>query len=110
MAYTEPDFPLLVWSPGFVETGVAVSNIITEEVVLENRVRLIATDKDSLITEIHCKYLELDLKTNIISSDQTILIQGKDVTMYGSGIVVDLNTRQMTLNEHVQTIYKKIDA
>ena len=76
-------------------------------VILESRVRLVAADNDSLIQEINCKYLELDLNTNIISSDQTILIQGKDFTMYGSGLIVDLNTTQMTLTEHVQTIYKK---
>ena len=76
-------------------------------VVLKNRVRLKATESTSLIQEIHCKYLELDLNTNIISSDQTILIQGKDFTMYGSGLIIDLNTKQMTLTEHVQTIYKK---
>jgi lipopolysaccharide export system protein LptC len=76
-------------------------------VILESRVRLIATDENSLIKEINCKYLELDLNTNIISSDQTILIQGKDFIMYGSGLIVDLNTKQMTLTEHVQTIYKK---
>jgi len=77
-------------------------------VILQNRVILKATEKDSLIQEIHCKYLELDLNTNIISSDQTILIQGKNFTMYGSGLIIDLNTTQMTLTEHVQTIYKKI--
>ena len=75
--------------------------------MLKNRVRLTATEPGSLIQEIHCKYLELDLNTNIISSDQTILIQGKDFTMYGSGLIIDLNTKQMTLTEHVQTIYKK---
>jgi len=76
-------------------------------VILESRVRLIATDKNSLIQEINCKYLELDLNTNIISSEQTVMIQGKDFIMYGSGLIVDLNTKQMTLTEHVQTIYKK---
>ena len=75
---------------------------------LENRVRLIATDKESLIQEVHGKNLEMDLKSNIISSEQTILILGKGFTMYGSGLIVDLNTTQMTLTEHVQTIYKKI--
>jgi lipopolysaccharide export system protein LptC len=77
-------------------------------VKLANRVRLIATDKESLIQEVHGKNLEMDLKTNIISSEQTILILGKGFTMYGSGLIVDLNTTQMTLTEHVQTIYKKI--
>ena len=76
-------------------------------VILNHRVHLSATDKSSLIQEIHCKYLELDLNTNIISSDQTVMVQGKDFTMYGSGLIIDLNTKQMTLTEHVRTIYKK---
>jgi lipopolysaccharide export system protein LptC len=79
-------------------------------IVLESRVLLKATDSNSLIQEIHCKYLELDLNTNIISSDQAIMVQGKDFTMYGSGLIVDLNTTQMTLTEHVQTIYKKTNS
>lgn len=77
-------------------------------VVLKNRVILRSTEPDSLIQEIHCKYLELDLNTNIISSDQTILVKGKNFTMYGSGLIIDLNTKQMALTEHVQTIFKKI--
>lgn len=76
-------------------------------VILNHRVHLMATDENSLIQEVHCKYLELDLKTNIISSDQTVMVQGKDFTMYGSGLIIDLNTKQMTLTEHVRTIYKK---
>lgn len=75
---------------------------------LTNRVTLISTDKESLINKIHGRYLELDLNTNIISTEQTIVIEGKDFTMYGSGLIVDLNTKQMTLTEHVQTIFKTI--
>jgi lipopolysaccharide export system protein LptC len=76
------------------------------KVVLENRVHLIATDENSPIKEIHCKYLEMDLNTNMITSDQTIIIHGSDFTMYGSGLSVDLNTSTMKLNQHVQTVYK----
>lgn len=79
-------------------------------VILNHRVHLKATDKSSLIQEIHCKYLELDLNTNIISSEQTVMVQGKDFTMYGSGLIIDLNTKQMTLTEHVRTIYKKTES
>lgn len=79
-------------------------------VILNHRVHLMATDKNSLIQEIHCKYLELDLNTNIISSEQTVMVQGKDFTMYGSGLIIDLNTKQMTLTEHVRTIYKKTES
>ena len=78
-------------------------------VILKNRVKLEATDPNSLIQEIHGKYIELDLNTNIISSEQAIVVLGNGFTMYGSGLIVDINTKQMTLTEHVQTIYKKIE-
>jgi lipopolysaccharide export system protein LptC len=77
-------------------------------VKLKNRVKLSSTDPESLIQEIHGKYIELDLNTNIISSEQAIVVLGKGFTMYGSGLIVDINTKQMTLTEHVQTIYKKL--
>ena len=76
-------------------------------VILNHRVHLKATDRSSLIQDIHCKHLALDLNTNIISSDQTVRIQGKDFTIYGSGLIIDLNTKQMTLTEHSRTIYKR---
>ena len=75
-------------------------------VKLENRVTLMSTDANSLVQEIHGNYLELDLNTNILSSEQAIMIIGNGFTIYGSGLVVDLNTTQMKLNEHVQTIYQ----
>ncbi|GLX77925.1 hypothetical protein tinsulaeT_12650 [Thalassotalea insulae] len=75
-------------------------------VKLENRVTLVATDNTSLIQEINGKYLELDLKTNIISSNNKIEIKGKDFLMTGSGLIVDLNTKQVTLTNHEKTIYQ----
>lgn len=79
-------------------------------VILKNDVLITSMEEDSLIQQIQCKTLELDLKTNIISSDQDIMVLGKNFTMYGSGLIIDLNTTQMTLIKHVQTIYKKTNG
>ncbi len=113
IAVTHFEFPKLTLYPvgGGVPWQVSAKEATlyaNNRVRLENRVQLIASDKNSMIQEIHGKYLELDLNTNIVSSEQTILIVGKGFTMYGSGLIVDINTTQMTLTEHVQTIYKKI--
>ena len=78
-------------------------------VELKNKVQIKATEVDSLIQEIYCKTLALDLKTNIISSEQSVVVVGKDFIMYGSGLIIDLNTKQMTLTQHERTIYKKHD-
>ncbi len=104
-----PNYTLYPTNSDAPWTASALEAILHKEnrVVLNHRVRLRATDKDSLIEEVHCKYLELDLNTNIISSDQTVVVLGKGFTMYGSGLIIDLNTKQMTLTEHVRTVYKK---
>jgi lipopolysaccharide export system protein LptC len=78
-------------------------------VELKKDVHIKATETDSLIQEIYCKTIALDLKTNIISSEQSVVVVGKDFTMYGSGLIIDLNTKQMTLTQHERTIYKKND-
>jgi lipopolysaccharide export system protein LptC len=75
-------------------------------VILKNRVKLTVTDENSLIQEINGKYLELDLNTNIISSVKKIEVKGVDFNIYGSGLIVDLNTKQLTLTKHEQTIYQ----
>ena len=79
----------------------------TNSVILENDVTIIATEQESLIERIECKTLTLDLNTNIISSEQKITIYGKGFTMYGSGLMIDLNTTQMTLKQHDKTIYQQ---
>ncbi len=78
-----------------------------DELILTQRVRLRSSDKNSFISEIHGQELKLDLNKKIITSKQTILLKGTDFTMYGSGLKVDINTTEMTISEHVQTIYKK---
>jgi lipopolysaccharide export system protein LptC len=75
-------------------------------VKLEQHVRLLATDPNSLLQEVQGKYFELDLRTNIISSEQEIKIIGKGFTIDGKGLIVDLNTNQMTLTKHVKSIYE----
>ncbi|GHF78664.1 LPS export ABC transporter periplasmic protein LptC [Thalassotalea marina] len=79
----------------------------SNRVKLQNKVLLVSTDETSLIREIHGKYLELDLITNIISSEDNIEIIGDSFVIYGSGLIVDLNTKQLTLTNHEKTIYQQ---
>lgn len=76
-------------------------------VILKNSIRILATEEGSLIHEIHGKTLELDLNTNIISSDQDIIVYGENFTMTGSGLIIDLNSTQMTITKHGKTIFTK---
>lgn len=76
-------------------------------VKLAKNVRIYSTTSNSLIREVQGKSLEIDLTNNIISAEQAILIKGIDFTMQGAGLIIDLNTNQMSLTDHVQTTYEK---
>lgn len=76
-------------------------------VILTNTVRITSTEPDALIQKVHSRALELDLNTNIISSVEEVIVYGKNFTMYGSGLIIDLNTTKMTLTQHEKTTYKK---
>lgn len=76
-------------------------------VKLVQNVRISSTNENALISEVQGKHLEIDLTNNIISSEQSILIQGKDFTMQGAGLIIDLNSNKMTLAKHVRTTYEK---
>jgi lipopolysaccharide export system protein LptC len=109
--FTHFEFPIYTLYPerGELPWQISANEAVlysNNKIVLEDRVLLKATDINSPIREIHCKYLEMDLTANIITSDQAIIIQGSDFTMYGSGLEVDLNSSTMKLKQHVQTVYK----
>ena len=77
---------------------------------LNDDVKLVSSEKNGLVSEIYGQSLLMDFNTNIISTEQTIIIKGEDFTMYGSGLEVDINTTKMTLINHEQTIYKKHES
>ena len=76
-------------------------------VILKNAVRITSTEPDAHIQAVHSKALALDLNTNIISSVEDVIVYGKNFTMHGSGLIINLNTTQMTLTQHEKTTIKK---
>lgn len=76
-------------------------------VSLKHKVVIRSTEKNSLIQEIICKEITLDLTTNIISSEQDVIVKGENLTILGSELIINLNTKEMTLNQHERTTYQK---
>jgi lipopolysaccharide export system protein LptC len=91
------------WQISASEATLYKDNLVS----LKHNVIIKATENDSLIKEIICKEIALDLTTNIISSEQAVIVKGKNFTMLGSKLIINLNTKEMTLNQHERTIYKK---
>ncbi|CUS47429.1 MAG: lipopolysaccharide export system permease component LptC [Idiomarinaceae bacterium HL-53] len=57
------------------------------------------------IDNITTEYLKIDLVKQEMVTDQPVLIEGPQFTIRGIGIRVDLESQQLELIEHVETIY-----
>ncbi|WP_371376694.1 LPS export ABC transporter periplasmic protein LptC [Thalassotalea aquiviva] len=93
--------------PNWTISALSGSLTATNQLTLSNQVRLISSDENGFIKEIQGEELSMDLVVKEITSDQEIIMKGRDFTLYGAGLFVDINSTQMTISEHVKTIYKK---
>lgn len=76
------------------------------KVILEKDVIIDAISPEEPVKTIKTTYLELDLKTMIITSDQSIYIHGDDFFIEGTGLYGDLNAQQVQLTSQVKGTYK----
>lgn len=75
---------------------------------LETDVEITSMDKSGFIRRIKANFIEIDLDTKTMMSDQAVKIMGKDFTIDSNGFSADLETHKFELLNHVQTLYVPI--
>lgn len=75
------------------------------KVILENNVIINAINSSEPIQSIKTSYLELDLNTMIMTSDDNIYITGSDFIIEGVGLYADLNAENVKLTSQVNGTY-----
>lgn len=93
-------------SPWKIQADKGSLNKTTGKVVLEKNVVIDAISPQEPIQELATNYLELDLNTMIMTSDQTILVTGNDFNIRGKGLYADLNAQEVELTSQVEGIYE----
>ena len=53
-------------------------------------------------------YLEINLDTNMVTTDNPIKIEGEKLTIEGQGLIADLTAGKVSLTKHVETHFKGI--
>lgn len=74
-----------------------------KRIALENEVKIVNLHTDEFVTEIETSYVEIDLESKIIKSDQLVQILGTNYLITSVGLVGNLNTQEYELSEHVKT-------
>ncbi|RDV28109.1 LPS export ABC transporter periplasmic protein LptC [Alteromonas aestuariivivens] len=72
---------------------------------LESQVVIENLNPDDLVGRVTTDYIQINLDTKMMTSDQPVEISGVEYLIRSNGFTADLNTRQYELIDHVQTIY-----
>jgi lipopolysaccharide export system protein LptC len=72
---------------------------------LETDVIILSQDEQGIVQTINTEFLEINLSSKTLSSDQPVSITGSDYVINSNGLSANLETRQYELIDHVQTIY-----
>ncbi|MCH4295776.1 LPS export ABC transporter periplasmic protein LptC [Shewanella sp. 3B26] len=78
----------------------------SDRVMLEQDVLIEAISFNEPLRQLNTSYLELDLKTMILTSEQEILISGNNFHMSGVGLHADLNAQEVKLLSKIKGTYE----
>ncbi|MFT4924344.1 MAG: lipopolysaccharide export system protein LptC [Phenylobacterium sp.] len=84
-------------------SGILYNN---ERLHLTQDVNAVNLNTTEYINSIEAQTIQMNIKDNILLSDNAVQINGDDVTMVGSGLVANLNDQQIELIKHAETIYQ----
>lgn len=81
-------------------------NKSSDSVMLEQDVLIEAMSFDEPLQRLNTSYLELDLKTMILTSDEEIFISGNNFHLSGQGLYADLNAQEVKLLSKIKGTYE----
>jgi lipopolysaccharide export system protein LptC len=76
-----------------------------DRLLLEDNVRITNEDGRSYIQAIETDSLTIDTVTQVISTDDMVLIYGPQFEVRGQGMRANLESQQLELSQHVETLY-----
>ena len=72
---------------------------------LDSDVVIKCLNEDAFVSTISTEFIEINLDTQKMVSDQPVVIRGTPYTINSNGFKADLETQEYELIDHVQTIY-----
>lgn len=81
-----------------------------ERIELEQNVLIQSLNPQDFVQTIETSYIEIDLISKTMVSDQPVIIRGQDYVINSMGFTANLLTRKLELKDHVETIYQQTAA
>lgn len=104
--FKRPEFIIYQGNKPFWRLSAKIGNMQDGLLLLEESVTMLQLSDNEFVNSITTEFLEINLNTNIVSTDNDIKIQGENVTVEGNGLTADLERGTLSLVNHVKTIIK----
>jgi lipopolysaccharide export system protein LptC len=107
--FEQPEFIIYQDNQAFWKLSAQYGAMQDGLLTLNNQVTMLQLTDSLLVQSIATDYLEINLNSNLVTTDNPIKIEGTKLSIMGQGLRADLNLGKVTLTQHVKTIFKGND-
>lgn len=104
--FISPEFIIYQDRKPFWRLSAQIGDMQEGILTLDKNVIMVQLGEKSLIQTIKTNFLEINLDSNLVTTDNPITITGDKLTIVGQGLVANLTEGTVTLTHHVETLIK----
>ena len=104
--FEQPEFIIYQDDNPYWRLSALVGNMQDGRLVLAQNVQMVQLNDNELVNSIETSYIEIDLNSQLVTTDKRFVIKGKNTTIIGHGLRADLKLGRLQMTKHVETILK----
>ena len=104
--FEQPEFIIYQDDNPYWRLSALVGNMQDGRLVLDQDVQMVQLNDNELVNSIDTSYIEIDLNSQLVTTDKRFVIKGKNTTIIGHGLRADLKLGRLQMTKHVETILK----
>lgn len=106
--FVRPEFIIYQDKQPFWRMSAKIGDIQDGVLTLDQEVKMVQLSDNKMVKFITTEFLEINLETNKVTTDNPIKIEGEKLTILGQGLEADLTLGKVSLTKHVETHFKGI--
>ena len=104
--FEQPEFIIYQDDKPYWRLLAEVGNMQEGRLILDQSVKMYQLNDNDLVNSIETSYLEIDLNSQLVTTDKMFVIKGQKTTITGHGLHADLKLGRLKMTQHVKTILK----
>lgn len=104
--FVAPEFIIYQDNKPFWRLSAKIGDMQDGVLTLDDSVKMVQLSENTLVQTITTNFLEINLDTKLVTTDNAITIEGEGLTIVGQGLLANLTLGTVSLTHHVETLIK----